>query len=81
MAITVVLALTGAILLSLTFVPAAIALFLGGRVAEHENKVMAWFSRRYAPALSWTLRHRWPVIGSALGLVVLTGLLTTRLGS
>jgi len=81
MAITVVLALTGAILLSLTFVPAAIALFLGGRVAEHENKVMAWFSRRYAPLLSWTLRHRWPVIGSALGLVVLTGLLTTRLGS
>ncbi|MCZ7010050.1 efflux RND transporter permease subunit, partial [Salmonella enterica] len=42
MAITVVLALTGAVLLSLTFVPAAIALFLGGRVAEHENKVMAW---------------------------------------
>lgn len=81
MAITVILALTGAILLSLTFVPAAIALFLGGRVAEHENKVMAWFSRRYAPLLSWTLRHRWPVIGSALGLVVLTGLLTTRLGS
>jgi len=81
MAITVVLALTGAVLLSLTFVPAAIALFLGGRVAEHENKVMAWFSRRYAPLLSWTLRHRWPVIGSALGLVVLTGLLTTRLGS
>jgi cobalt-zinc-cadmium resistance protein CzcA len=81
MAITVVLALTGAILLSLTFVPAAIALFLGGRVAEHENKVMAWFSRRYAPALGWTLRHRWPVLGSALLLVVLSGLLTTRLGS
>ena len=81
MAITVVLALTGAILLSLTFVPAAVALFLGGRVAEHENKVMAWFSRRYAPLLSWTLRHRWPVLGSAAALVVLTGLLTTRLGS
>jgi cobalt-zinc-cadmium resistance protein CzcA len=81
MAITVVLALTGAMLLSLTFVPAAIALFLGGRVDEHENKVMAWFSRRYAPMLKWTLRHRWPVLASAVGLVVLSGLLTTRLGS
>ena len=42
MAITVVLALTGAMLLSLTFVPAAVALFLGGRVAEKENRVMQW---------------------------------------
>ena len=81
MAITVVLALTGAIVLSLTFVPAAVALFLGGRVAEHENKVMAWFSRRYAPLLSWTLRHRLPVVGAAVALVVVSGLLTTRLGS
>jgi len=81
MAITVVLALTGAIILSLTFVPAAIALFLGGRVAEHENKVMAWFSRGYAPLLSWTLRHRLPVLGAAIALVVVSGLLTTRLGS
>ena len=81
MAITVVLALTGAMLLSLTFVPAAVALFLGGRVAEHENKVMSWFSRHYAPLLRWSLRHRLAVLGGAAGLVVLTGLLTTRLGS
>ncbi len=40
MAITVVLALTGAMLLSLTFVPAAIALLLGGKVAEHDNRAM-----------------------------------------
>ncbi|NEK71132.1 MAG: hypothetical protein G3W70_25525, partial [Xanthomonas perforans] len=42
MAVTVVLALTGAMLLSLTFVPAAIALLLGGKVAEHENRAMRW---------------------------------------
>ncbi len=81
MAITVVLALTGAMLLSLTFVPAAIALFLGGKVDEHENKVMAWFKRLYAPALAWSLRLRMPVMAGAVVLVIASGLLATRLGS
>jgi cobalt-zinc-cadmium resistance protein CzcA len=81
MAITVVLALTGAMLLSLTFVPAAIAMFLGGKVDEHENKLMAWTKRRYAPMLAWTLRHRMSVMLGALALVIASGLLATRLGS
>ncbi|MEA5666012.1 CusA/CzcA family heavy metal efflux RND transporter [Stenotrophomonas sp. MH1] len=81
MAITVVLALTGAMLLALTFVPAAIALFLGGRVEEKENRLMAWLRRRYEPLLDAVLRRgRWIVGGAAL-LVVLCGLLATRLGS
>jgi cobalt-zinc-cadmium resistance protein CzcA len=81
MAITVVLALTGAMLLSLTFVPAAIAVFLGGRVEEKENRVMRWASRRYATALSASLRHKGWVAGGALLLVIGCGLLATRLGS
>ena len=81
MAITVVLALTGAMLLSLTFVPAAIAVFLGGRVDETENRVMQWTRRRYAPLLAWSLqRGRW-VMGGALLLMVACGLLATRLGT
>jgi cobalt-zinc-cadmium resistance protein CzcA len=81
MAITVVLALTGAMVLALTFVPAAIALFLGGRVEEKENRLMAWLRRRYEPLLDWVLRHgRWVVAGAAV-LVVACGLLATRLGS
>lgn len=81
MAVTVVLALTGAMLLALTFVPAAIALFLGGRVQEKENRLMAWVRRRYAPLLAFSLRRgRWMVAG-ALVLVVGCGLLATRLGS
>jgi len=81
MAITVVLALTGAMLLALTFVPAAIALFLGGRVQEKENRLMAWVRRRYEPLLAFSLRRgRWMVAG-ALVLVVGCGLLATRLGS
>jgi cobalt-zinc-cadmium resistance protein CzcA len=76
-----VLALSGAMVLALTFVPAAIALFLGGRVQEKENRVMAWVRRRYEPLLAFSLRRgRWMVAG-ALVLVVGCGLLATRLGS
>ncbi len=81
MAITVVLALTGAMVLSLTFVPASVALFLGGKVEEKENRVMQWTKRRYAPLLAWSLRRRSWVLGGALALVVVSGLLATRLGS
>ncbi len=81
MAITVVLALTGAMLLSLTFVPAAIAVFLGGKVEEKENRVVAWLRRRYEPVLHKALRLRVPVIAGAAVLTVLCGLLATRLGS
>ncbi|MCC8537989.1 efflux RND transporter permease subunit [Xanthomonas axonopodis pv. poinsettiicola] len=81
MAITVVLALTGAMLLSLTFVPAAIALLLGGKVAEHENRAMRWARGVYAPLLDRALRHgRWVGI-AALATVALCAVLATRLGS
>ena len=81
MAITVVLALTGAMMLSLTFVPAAIATFLRGRVAEHDNRLMRWSRARYTPLLDWALRRRLAVLGGATVLVVACGILATRLGS
>jgi len=81
MAITVVLALTGAMVLSLTFVPAAIATFLRGRVAEHDNRLMRWSRARYTPLLDWALRRRVVVLAGAAVLVVGCGVLATRLGS
>ena len=81
MAITVVLALTGAMILSLTFVPAAIATFLRGRVAEHDNRLMRWARDRYTPLLDWALRQRIAVLAGATVLVVVCGVLATRLGS
>ncbi|HQA34029.1 MAG TPA: CusA/CzcA family heavy metal efflux RND transporter [Casimicrobium huifangae] len=81
MAITVVLALTGAMLLSLTFVPAAMATFLRGRVAEHDNWLMRWSRTRYTPVLEWALRHRKAILAGAGVLVIACGLLATRLGS
>ncbi|GAB3066762.1 CusA/CzcA family heavy metal efflux RND transporter [Stenotrophomonas tumulicola] len=81
MAITVVLALTGAMLLCLTFVPAAIALLLGGRVQEKDNRLMAWLQKRYQALLDRVLARGRVMVAAALVLVVGCGLLATRLGS
>ena len=81
MAFTVVIALTGAMALSLTFVPAAVAQFVSGKVAEKETRVMRQIGRVYAPALRWSLRVRAPLVAGAALLVVLAGVLATRLGS
>jgi heavy metal efflux system protein len=81
MAVTVVLALTSAMILSLIFVPATVALLLGGRIPEHENRVMRAAHVHFEPALRWALVHRLPVVGAAIVLVALSGLLATRLGT
>jgi heavy metal efflux system protein len=81
MAITVVTALTAALLLSLTFVPAAVALLFRGPVAEHDNALMRWARRGYAPLLALALRLRFPLLGLTLALVVACGWLATRMGS
>ena len=81
MAITVVLALTAAAVLSLTLVPAAIATFVTGRVEEKESRIMAASKRQYAPLIDWALKSRKAVMVGALALVALSGLAATRLGS
>ncbi len=81
MAFAVVAALVGAMILSITFIPAAVALFIGKRVAEKENRIMTLAARAYAPILDKVMRNGAVVITSAAVLVVLSGLLLTRLGS
>ncbi|RBL68542.1 CusA/CzcA family heavy metal efflux RND transporter [Pseudomonas sp. MWU13-2625] len=81
MAFTVVIALLGAMLLSVTFVPAAIALFVTGKVKEEEGAVMRGARRIYAPALAWVMAHRAVAVGVALAVIVLSGVLTSRMGS
>jgi cobalt-zinc-cadmium resistance protein CzcA len=68
MAITVVMALSATLVLSLTFVPAAIALWVTGPVQEKESRVMGAARRWYGPSLAWSLR--WPV-GVAVAALVL----------
>jgi cobalt-zinc-cadmium resistance protein CzcA len=81
MAITVVLALVGAMLLSVTFVPAAVALFIGERVTEKENRLMAAARRAYAPLLDKAMAAPAVVLAGAAAAVLLSGLLLTRMGS
>jgi len=81
MAFTVVIALLGAMLLSVTFVPAAIALFVTGKVKEEEGVVMRGARQVYAPALAWVMNHRALAVGMALGVIVLSGVMTSRMGS
>ena len=81
MAITVVMALTAALILALTLVPAAIAQFVTGRVEERENRVMSWLNRQYAPLLDATMKRGKLIIGGAVALVLLAGVGATRLGS
>jgi len=80
MAFTVVLALLGALLLSVTFVPAAVALALSGPISERESALMRGAKRLYAPALEWALANRAVVVTAAASLVVLSGVAATRMG-
>ncbi len=87
MAITVVIALTAALILSLTFVPAAIALLMNGtffgtgKVAEHENRAMRWLKERYQPLLGAAFKYHAIILTAAIGLVIGCAWLSTRLGS
>lgn len=81
MAFTVVVALLGALILSVTFVPAAVALLLRGPVAETENVLVRAFKRFYAPILSFSLRRSWGMVVAALLIVVGAAALASRMGS
>ena len=81
MAFTVVIALLGAMILSVTFVPAAIALFVTGKVKEEENLVMRSARRVYAPVLDWVMTRRPLVFGLALLTIVGSGAVASRMGS
>jgi cobalt-zinc-cadmium resistance protein CzcA len=81
MAFTVVLALTSALILSLTFVPAAVALLIRGKVEEKESTVMRGAAFAYRPALDAAIRFpAVPVIAAVL-LAGIAGFGATRLGS
>ena len=81
MAATVVMALLAALLLSLTVVPAAVAVFMTGRISEKENRVMTAAKSLYQPLLIKALKLRWWVVTAAAVLVAASTWLATTLGS
>ena len=81
MALTVVIALACSIVLSITFVPACIALMFNKPVVEKDGAVINVSRSVYEPLLNIALKARWIVVATALVLVVGSGWLATRLGS
>ena len=81
MALAVILALLAALLLSLTFVPAAVALLLTGKIEERDNLIVRNAKRLYAPVLETALRLRVVLVAAAVGFVLLCGVLASRMGS
>ena len=81
MALTVVMALLGAMILSVTFVPAAVAMFMGKKISEKEIRIMTWARRRYEPLLNFALQRTPILLGGAIAFVLICGFIASRLGS
>ena len=81
MALTVMLALGGALVLTLTAMPVLCAMLLGGKISEQDNVLMALAKRLYAPTLTAALKLRWLVTLGAIVLFAGALWLFTRLGA
>ncbi|PCC11986.1 efflux RND transporter permease subunit [Pseudoalteromonas sp. JB197] len=81
MAFTVVAALIGALIFGVTFVPAAIAVFVRGKVNETENAVMRGVKKVYKPLLGISLKLPWLMVGIATALVLVLGFKVKNMGA
>lgn len=81
MALTVVFALLGSLLLSLTYIPAMLTFVLSGRVAEKESFLIALAKRSYHPALDFIIRHRGQSVAIAITFVIISGAIFPYLGA
>jgi heavy metal efflux system protein len=81
MALTVIFALLGSLILSLTYVPAALTFVLRGQVSETESFLIRYAKRWYRPALDFMIRWRAQALALATGLVVISALMFPLLGS
>ncbi|MBX3403760.1 MAG: CusA/CzcA family heavy metal efflux RND transporter [Phycisphaeraceae bacterium] len=80
MAMTVIFALIGAFLLSLTFVPAMVAILIRGKVSEREMFLVRWAKAAYEPVVKFSVRLRWAIVAAAVVMFLGSALLFTRLG-
>lgn len=81
MAVTVIFALAGALLLALTLMPAMCSFFLGGNIAEKENWIIAGLNRVFQPMLRTAIRLRWLVVLAAVGFFSFCGWRFSTLGA
>ena len=80
MALTVIFALLGSLILSLTYVPAMLALILKGNVSEKESPLIRWSKAIYRPSLAFVMKFRAQVLAIAVTVVVIAGIIFPYLG-
>ncbi|MEC8056580.1 MAG: CusA/CzcA family heavy metal efflux RND transporter, partial [Pseudomonadota bacterium] len=81
MAMAVVLALVGAMILSVTFVPAAVALWVTDEIKEKESRWMLALKNKYADLLNWAYQFKYVVATLAVGILIMSAAIFTRVGS
>jgi cobalt-zinc-cadmium resistance protein CzcA len=81
MAITVIFALIGSMVLALTLMPALCSYLLGGNITEKDSFLVNWAKLVYAPVLRFALGFRWIVTAAAVGLLMLAIFVFNRLGA
>ena len=83
MALTFSFALIGAMILCLTYVPVASAVFLKSKEPSKKNisvRIIGFLNRRYKPAIQWALGRRKMVLGIAVAILVLSGYVFSTMG-
>ncbi|MCU0883330.1 MAG: CusA/CzcA family heavy metal efflux RND transporter [Beijerinckiaceae bacterium] len=80
MALTVIIALLFAFVLSLTFVPAAVAIWLSTKVEEKDGRIIAWLKARYEPGLAGAMKRPTLTVGASLGSLVVAAIAFVTLG-
>lgn len=81
MAFVIAFAMLGSLVVALTIVPVLASLALGGNQSDEDSFLMRAIRRAYTPALAFALRRRALVVGYAIGALVISGILLTRLGT
>ncbi|HQU81708.1 MAG TPA: CusA/CzcA family heavy metal efflux RND transporter, partial [Pyrinomonadaceae bacterium] len=81
MALTVIFALLGSLILSLTYVPAMMTFILRGKVSEKESFLIRWAKKLYIPAFAFVGRYRAQALAIAVALVFISGAIFPYLGS
>lgn len=80
MALTVIFALLGSLILSLTYVPAMLGLILKGNVSEKESFLILWAKQIYRPSLAFVMKFRAQVLAIAVATVIISGISFPYLG-
>lgn len=81
MAYTVLFAICGALLLSLTLMPVLSSYILKGKLQERDSKLVSWFKTLYTPILDFSLRARWVIISLSVILTLSSGFIFSKMGA